>query len=421
MASRLTPKRLGAAVLGASIALSTAALPAFAEAVQIIPIERKIPGTEQDNPEFFKHHEEGIEIALEGEERDWFDANLIPLYVVEDGDKTVVKAYCVELPTTLKDGTPLHEVPWDEHPNPQTKFTENADRINWILHNSYPLRETSVLSGETGRDIDEREAIAATQAAIWHFSDGAALKSGTAATKDEDAGVDEDVRAVYEYLTGAENVGVEQQPAPTLEIEQPGSTTGKAGGDLIGPFVVKTTADSFVLEADLPQGVTFTDKDGNPLAPADGGFRAEATEPQATEIFVKVAEGTPVGEVKFSVKADAELQHGRLFVSVDSDKKTQSLVIAKPSKVQVEAQAGANWVAGTVVTQPSTPSQTSSTAPTTTTTAPTTTTTPVVSGGGDTDELASTGASIFVPLLIGLGLLGAGAAALLVVRRKRTA
>lgn len=415
MASRLTPKRLGAAVLGASVALLTAALPAAADPVKIVPVER-------NDPDFGTYHEEGIEIGLEGEGREWFDANLIPLYVIENGEKTVVKAYCVELPTTLKDGTPLHEVPWDQHPNPGSKFKENADRINWILHNSYPLQDPSVLSQATGREINDREAIAATQAAIWHFSDGAKLKDGHAATKagnkDEDSETDQDVRAVYAYLTGEKNVGIEQQPAPTLKID-PEELTGKAG-ELIGPFTITTTADAVTLEANLPQGVTLTDKNGTPLQPADGGFQAQAAETQVAEVFVKVDEGTAPGEVELSVKADAELQHGRLFVSVDSEKKTQSLVIAKPTPVKVEADAKAKWVEGTIVTT-TVEATTTTTQPTSTTAPTTTTTTQVAAGGGNDDDLADTGASIFVPLLVGLGLLGAGAAALLIVRRKRTA
>ncbi|QFZ16233.1 thioester domain-containing protein [Saccharothrix syringae] len=419
MASRLTSKRIGTAVLGASVVLTTAALPALADAVEIIPIERHVNG--KDNPEFFKHHEEGIEVGLKNQGRDWFDANLIPLYVVEDGEKTVVKAYCVELPTVLKDGTKLHEVPWDKHPNPKTKFTENAAKVNWILHHSYPQLDVSALSTATGRDIEEREAIAATQAAIWHFSDGVDLKTGADATKDDRDEVDQDVRAVYDYLTGSENVGEAQAPAPTLKIEAPEVTAGEAGGKLIGPFKITTTAASVTLEVDAPAGVTLTDKDGTPLPQADGGFQAQA-QTQIAEVYVKVAAGTPAGEVEFSVKADAQLQHGRLFVSVSSDQKTQSLVIAKQTQVAVEADAKASWTASTVVTTTTTPAETTSATPTTTTEAPTTTTTSAVaSSGGNNDDLASTGASIFVPLLVGLGLLGAGAAALLVVRRKRTA
>jgi LPXTG-motif cell wall-anchored protein len=52
--------------------------------------------------------------------------------------------------------------------------------------------------------------------------------------------------------------------------------------------------------------------------------------------------------------------------------------------------------------------------------APTTTSVAVVPVN-DEDELASTGASILVPLLAGIGLLGAGAGALFFVRRRNTA
>jgi LPXTG-motif cell wall-anchored protein len=72
-----------------------------------------------------------------------------------------------------------------------------------------------------------------------------------------------------------------------------------------------------------------------------------------------------------------------------------------------------------------TTSEESSTTSTTTessTSATTTTTNAVaVPASNNTDGLASTGASIAVPLVIGLGLLAAGGAALVVVRRRRTA
>ncbi len=413
MASRSTVRRLGVAILGTGLVLMSA-LPAAADSVKIIPIERS-------DPDFAEHHEEGIELRLDGAgDREFFDANLIPLYVHENGEKTVVKAYCVELPTPLKDGTALQEVPWDQHPNTRTKFKENAKFVNWILHNSYPLQDPSVLSEKTGRDIDSREAIAATQGAIWSYTDGAKLKKDP--TKDKNPVVDADVKAVFDYLTGSANVGIEQQPAETLTIKvDPKELSGKAGGELIGPFTVVTTADTVMLEAELPEGVTLTDADGAAIPSAtEGDFSARAVEVKTSDVYVKVAEGTEAGEVKFTVKANAVLQHGRLFVSSDSKQETQSLIIAKPTTVKVEDEAKAKWVEGTVVT--TTTEATTTTAPSTTTTteAPTTTTT-VAAGGGTDDDLANTGASIFVPLLIGIGLLGAGAGALLFLRRKRTA
>ncbi|WP_199442708.1 LPXTG cell wall anchor domain-containing protein [Umezawaea beigongshangensis] len=73
-----------------------------------------------------------------------------------------------------------------------------------------------------------------------------------------------------------------------------------------------------------------------------------------------------------------------------------------------------------------TPASTTESAPVSTTSvstppATTTTTSVAVVPVSDEDELASTGASILVPLLAGIGLLGAGAAALFFVRRRNTA
>ncbi|PRY34086.1 LPXTG cell wall anchor domain-containing protein [Umezawaea tangerina] len=86
----------------------------------------------------------------------------------------------------------------------------------------------------------------------------------------------------------------------------------------------------------------------------------------------------------------------------------------------------------TTVSKPSTPAEstppstevTTSTTESSSETVPVTSTTPVGSGGGEgeaTPPLASTGASPGWLLLSGLGLVGAGAAALVVVRRKRAA
>ncbi|GGP36846.1 thioester domain-containing protein [Saccharothrix coeruleofusca] len=409
MASRnLT--RIGAAILGASLAMAPAALPAFADTVKVEPDRGAGEnGLTVNLDDRGKHKSEGT--------------SLIGLKITEGAADTRARAYCVELPTPLKDGTPLSEVPWDQHPNEQTKFKQNSKFVNWILHNSYPQVKPSVLGEKTGKDIDAKEAITATQAAIWHYTDGAVLREDAT---DKDKKTDEDVFAVYKYLTGAANTGIDQEPSPTLSVA-PESLSGKAG-ELIGPFTVTTTADKVVLKADLPQGVKLTDKNGTELATAKEGEFAAQADVKTGEVYVSVAQGTKPGKVEFSVEANAELRHGRLFVSSDRNKKTQSLIIATPSKVKVEVGAKADWAEAVVpTTTTTTEATTTTTAPATTTTeattstAPTTTTTTAVAGGGENDDLASTGASIFVPLLIGLGLVGAGAATIIVMRRRKTA
>lgn len=406
MAPRLTLKRVGAAVLGASLFALTTALPAVADAVEVKPF----PGAD----------EPGMGVHLKKKDgKDYNDgkpvnAELIGLKITEGGEKDTATAYCVELPTPLEDSTPLEEVPWGEHPNKESKFPENAAKVNWILHHSYPKLDAATAAKDLGAEGAKKSSvIAATQAALWHFTDEVNLNAEDATAEGDD--VDADVLKMYKKLT-ENNPGLDQEPAPTLKVE-PKELEGKAG-TVIGPFVISSTAKTGTVEADLPQGVRFSDKDGGEVPVQKKGELTAASDVNIAEIYFKVDEGVEPGEATFTVRATAELQHGRLFVAKDRKQKTQSLVIAKPTPASVKDTGKVKW---TENVKPTTPSETTTTTTTTTTTAPTTTTTPAPAAGGGDDDLASTGASIFVPLLIGLGLLGAGAAALIIVRRKKTA
>jgi TQXA domain-containing protein/LPXTG-motif cell wall-anchored protein len=425
MASRSTLKRFGAAVLGAGLVL-TAALPAAA--AEKPKVER------YDDAIDVRAGEKGMGIYLLDEENRPLDGNdnpndgvqahhagLLGLKITTSAGSKTAKAYCVELPTDLDTGKELEEADWEQHPLPGTRFKENAGLINWVLQNSYPAISTEKAAELYGIGGTKTSVVvAAAQAAIWHFSDGVSLRRENSTVEEEDlAGgtVDEQVYKAYEYLV--DHAQKLEQPKPTLgiEVDEP---SGKAGGK-IGPFTVSTTADKFTLTADLPDGVTIVGEDGQAVQVAGVDARSAAPPQKISKFWVQVAEGTAPGSVEITANAEAELRVGRLFVSANPDQRVQSLVIASSQASNVTAKTKATWSEAPVQTQPSTPSQTSSSTPAPTTTAPTTTTTAVVASGGDTDELASTGASIFVPLLVGLGLLGAGAAALLVVRRKRAA
>lgn len=66
---------------------------------------------------------------------------------------------------------------------PHLRSRDHEAEVDWILRNSFPMRTTAELSESLraagdplGRaHIGEHEAIAATQAAIWHFTNGLAL------------------------------------------------------------------------------------------------------------------------------------------------------------------------------------------------------------------------------------------------------
>ncbi len=407
MASRL---RIGAALLGAAAVLSFSALPAAADVV-IKPIEG----------DWHWGHDVHLKLGvgnLPEPDKEKYSTGLIGVQLKENGQKSRFQAYCVELPTDLEKEKGLKEVPWGEHPNPKTKFKENAGKILWILTNSFPVKSVADVNKihNKGGDKDrysDREIIAATQTAIWHFSDGAELNDAKVENKDV-------VDLYNKFVKNAQSL--EQQPKPTLTID-PAEAKGKAG-EKIGPFKVTTTASEVQLTAKLPKGVTITDAQGKALTITQSGdelkAKAENTKDKISEFYVSVPAGAAAGKAELKAKAEAELQAGRLFVSEDAKQKTQSLVIAKDSKVTVEKPAKAEWTAAPVVTQTSTPSSTPSATPSTP--APTTTTTtpaaPAPGGSGD-EDLASTGASILWPLIGGLVLVGGGAGALFLVRRKK--
>ncbi|MFD4673013.1 thioester domain-containing protein [Lentzea sp. NPDC058450] len=407
MASRF---RIGTALLGATAALAFSALPANAEVV-IIP-------DRGDQPK-------GEHVALKrgvgnlpdhGE--NYLDTSVIKLRI-KDQDETKVYAYCVELPTPLKDGDHLREATWGTHPNKDSKFPQNAGKVLWILTNSFPALSMDDVKKKWGSQFSKEETIAATQTAIWHFTDGAELDTNDGRNK-------QDVKDLYAKLVEqAEKNEIKDQPKPTLEIE-PVSQTGKTG-EKIGPFTVTTTASEVKLTADLPEGVTITDEAGNPLQVKKKGdqLAVQGTGDKISKFFVNVPADAKDGEAKFKLSAEATLQAGRLFVAKDKastgdDGKAQSLVVAQPTKAKVEKEAKADWKAGVV--PPTTTTTTATTTTTTTETTPpsTTSSTPAnpAPGGGE-DDLASTGASILWPLLGGLVLVGAGVGALFVVRRKK--
>jgi TQXA domain-containing protein len=401
MASRLKYARAGAAVAGASVALMmTAAIPAGAESA-----------TGKVDPENYVH---GHHVNVGGENTD-INASLISFKLT---DGTELQMYCVEIETPIDNKHQMTERPWDQYPNQDSPFHENRDKINWVLHNGFPVVDaeqlTEVLTeqGATLKNgIDEKEAISATQAAVWHFSDGTDLDRDTPLPKgpfDSKA----DVLALYDYLTGDANVGIGDQPTPALQVA-PNDLSGVAGSR-VGPFTVNTTGDIEKLTTNLPEGVKVTDVDGVE-------FTAEKIK-NGAQLYLDVPAGTEPGAGTFELTATAGVDTGRLFVGEQygKTKKTQSLIVATSEKSEIVAAAGGKWTEA-----PTTPpSSTTEVPPSTTETAPTTGTTsdtPAPQPKNTSEDLAETGASIFAPIMIGVVLVGAGIGALLFQRHRKRA
>lgn len=400
MARRLKLTRAGAAVAGASVALMmTAAMPVGAE-----PVTGKV------DPDGYTN---GYHVNL-GKGYEDMSTSLIS-FELTDGTK--LQMYCVEIDTRIDKTHSMVEKAWDSYPNPDSPFHDNRAKINWVLHKGFPVADTATLTkvltdqgAKLTNGIDEKEAIAATQAAVWHFSDGKNLDEENPFPESKgNKDAKTDVVALYKYLTGKDNVGIGDQPTPALAVS-PIDLSGNAGGR-IGPFTVSTTGQIDKLTTKLPEGVKITDANGVELTA--GQIK------DGTQLFLDVPAASKEGAGTFELTATAAVDTGRLFVGENyAEKKTQSVIVAKAEKSEIVASAGGRWLEAvppttSTTTPPATTSTTSTTPPTTSTTSP------APQPKNTAGELAETGASIFAPIVIGVVLVGAGVGALLVLRHRK--
>lgn len=381
MASRTSLVRVGAAVLGVSTALMIGALPAAAgtsdsgqhssgKATATV-----IPHTSVDGSPVT------MDIAdAEGGGTTNTVGQLNKIQVVRDGvpDDKPVDSYCIDLTTGLDKTTTMTGDSWSDFiGRTGSTFHQYNEQINWILQNSYPSVDTSTLSKAAGLTdtISVADAISGTQAAIWHYSDGASLSPDT-------KGLSADLAALYAYLTNpAKNKGIAEG---TIGIS-PEQATG-AAGKLVGPFTVSTNLSALTLSTDkLPSGVTIVDAKGKQLSKSD------------------LADGS---KFYFDVAASATATTGSVLVSGTTP---SGMIFTAPHSQELIA-TGATTVAKQAT---ATWTQAGSTAPTTPTAA-----------GGTTPQsqpLAWTGVSTTGPIVLGVLLIAAGGLFLLVQRRLKRA
>lgn len=381
MASRLQFRHVGVGVAGVAAVLLAAAGPAAAG-----PVKGTIDGG-------------GGTDGLVVDVGDGFLAEMpTSLIAFRLADGTTLDVYCVEIETEIDPNHALVEKDWDRYPNASSPFNRNRAKINWILHNAFPVKDTDALEDALDQDLDDglstEEAIAATQAAIWHFSDETDLNRDDPLPTDDSAGSESDVLALYDFLIGDANEGIEAEPTASLQID-PAKLSGKPG-EKIGPFTVRTSGAVNRLDAALPDGVKLVDENGTEVKAADVKDN--------TTLFVDVPAGAPEGEATIELGATAEVNSGRLFVGEDysATHKTQSVIVAQTKGADLVASASAAW-SDTEVEQVANENNDDS---------------EVDNAAADEDSLAETGASILMPVLLGLGLVAAGFALLLFLRNR---
>ena len=294
------------------------------------------------------------------------DAGVITLTI---GRKTA-EAYCVDIKHPLKEADTYQETAWKTAASGDLTVDALA-KVQWILLHSTPqvaaedvLKAANITAppriDHKGLDL---LVYAATQAAIWHNSDGFVLGDHAGATYAV-------VHGVYDYLVG--QARSESEPGPTLRIA-PQTATG-AVGSKVGPYTV-TSSGPATLKA---TGGKIVDQHG-----------AEITGPLAdgTKFWLTSA---AAGKVTVDATGTGTVPTGRVFTDVKKADKYQKIILAGSAPAQATAQAVGTF--GTAAPGPS-----ASSAPT----------------------LPITGASVTGAVVMAGVLLAVGTGLVLMIRRRR--
>ncbi|HEX2419524.1 MAG TPA: thioester domain-containing protein, partial [Micromonosporaceae bacterium] len=143
-------------------AVTAAAVLAFAAPANADPVRGTYIG-----------HQPGTESKVEmkkGSKNRELSTSLLQLKV--DGSDEILLTYCIDINTRVL------KVAYAEKGWGETSLGDNAKHVNWILHHSVPYLSAAELAAaaDLPGTPSTQDAVAGTQAAIWHFSDGYDLR-----------------------------------------------------------------------------------------------------------------------------------------------------------------------------------------------------------------------------------------------------
>ena len=339
------------------------------------------------------------------------------------GSSTPLWTYCIQKTVELQENETYDEHDWTSESQRIGIDQQHLEGIKWILNNSFPqqsdLGQLSTTAGVKGT-LSDTEAVEATQAAIWTFSD-ASGKTTLNASAEKDTKVIE----LYNWLTVQAKGHMNDSGSPQASLTiTPASKATPQAGSKVAFQLNSNTSGSFI-------SVTLADpgKTGAKLLDADGNaVSAKQTFKSGSTVYVQLPNTPTKGDVHLIASGTvSDIEAGRVFVSHDG-KPSQNLILAQAQSTPVSATADVSWAPATTpptspptTTPTSSPSTAPSTHPSTTTpssTASTPAATPSTTATTPTGGLAHTGAGDTVPLAGGaLALLAAGGGMMVYTRR----
>ena len=264
-----------------------------------------------------------------------------------------IKAYCIELDVNIKYESDLRVGDWKDFPG-TNKFKDNADvqsKVAWIAQRSYPQTDLAQLIQTTSiAGLTEQEAITATQAAIWHFTNDYQWSG----LKDADQAATTRVQQLYTYLTGQNNTGLKETPQPTVEAQGSSSisfTRSENGSEgKVGPIRFTSTQSTFKLTSELKYE----------LVNAQGAKVDVNAVPVDTDLYLKVPADMTSGEQEFKASVTGSIYAGKLLITKDAvagGPHGQTIIIGSNKEVTTEVQGKISWSVTQQTTPPGTPCQ----------------------------------------------------------------
>lgn len=270
---------------------------------------------------------------------------------VQVGSDSVLETYCIELEQSIgAEGTRYRESDWSDF----FKDSSTAPKVNWILRNSYPaltigelkaaLDDVPAFDDDELQQLDAKTAAAGTQAAIWHYTDGAALADG----QNPEIVVD-----LYDYLTGDANDGATNEPQVKLELSAKNGDDHMTArpGKPFGPVTIHTTSSNPVKVSveSTTDGVHLVNKAGDEVTKLSDGQK----------FYIDVPADAKTGEATIKAGTVATVQVGRVFRGLENPDETQTLILASTGEARISVQAKFTWKQQAPSTPSPTPSETS--------------------------------------------------------------
>ncbi|MBE3002007.1 Cys-Gln thioester bond-forming surface protein [Nocardiopsis sp. HNM0947] len=249
------------------------------------------------------------------------------LYGLRVGEHGSVHAYAASTDHEVQGNSAYVESGWDgvEGWSGTSQETDPSDRANWIVSNSYPNVPLAELAREADLPhLDEAEAVAATQSALWRVLDGVELSLEAN---------EPDVIDVHDHLVERSTDTEVGEPAASVDVDPPHLELSSPEEPL-GPLELSSTGDG-------PLAVSLRGAPESWLVDSDGEQIDSARD--GDQVYLDVDPDVSSGVATLHVRGDGvPLPEGQLFTGRDGVS-TAPLITAEPGTATSTATATLTW------------------------------------------------------------------------------